>query len=313
MRRCLADHASRLAGSGMPLVGAALAFVVVLGGSHRVAAQSAPEADPDGDFLSNAQELILGTAGTYADTDHDGFSDLEELARGTSPILASQSPSGTMPVHLGMTAHAGADGRIHVLVAVHTTLANPRQVQLGFGVQIDQRMVTFSNTWVASNSTSRITTGAGGQSLVQLLDVGFDTGPILAAGHLTFYATATVPGAGTILTADTVRLANVDGIVVLIMNPPRPDGAQQGMAPGQPGSIYVPLPTGGAGDIPATWSQGSVCFQRSTPVAVNGPVVTQEVVSAACIEGWDGYCPPTCAASVGSTYSTVDPIGLIGG
>ena len=39
----------------------------------------------------------------------------------------------------------------------------------------------------------------------------------------------------------------------------------------------------------------------------------QEVVAAYCIEGWDGYCPPTCAASVGSTYSTLDPIGLIGG
>ena len=75
----------------------------------------------------------------------------------------------------------------------------------------------------------------------------------------------------------------------------------------------VPLPAGGSGDIPSTWSEGAVCFQRSTPVAVNGAVVTQEVVSAACMEGWEGYCPPTCSASVGSTFSTVDPIGLIGG
>jgi hypothetical protein len=198
---------------------------------------------------------------------------------------------------------------------VYSTIANPRQVQLGFGVQIDQRIVTLSNTWVASNSSTQITTGAGGQSLVQLLDIRLEPAMILAAGQLTFYATATVPGAGTILSADTVRLLNIDGIVVLVMPPPRPENSQvPGAAPSLPGgSIYVPLPAGGSGDIPSTWSEGAVCFQRSTPVAVNGPVVTQEVVSAACIEGWEGYCPPTCSSSIGSTYSTVDPIGLIGG
>ncbi|MCY2961763.1 MAG: thrombospondin type 3 repeat-containing protein [Planctomycetota bacterium] len=306
-----------MAGSGIPLFGAAVAafaLVAVVGGERRLAADVDPGTDPDGDFLSNVQEQILGTSANQADTDHDGFSDLEELARGTSPLSANQIPTSPSPVHVGMTAHAGANGKVHVLVAVHSTLANPGDIQLGFGVQMQRRLITLSNTWVASNSTSQVTTGAGGQSLLHLIDIEVDAAPILAAGQLTFYATAGVAGAGTVLSADTVRFLNVGGVLVLVMAPPRPSNGQQtGVGSLQPGSIYVPLPTDGSGGIPATWSSGEVCFQRSSPVAINGPIVTQEVVSASCVEGWDGYCPPTCTASVGSTYSTIDPIGLIGG
>lgn len=301
----------------MPFLGAAVAafaLVAVVGGERRLAADVDPGVDPDGDFLPNVQEQILGTSATHADSDLDGFNDLEELARGTSALDPNQFPSSASPVHLGMTAHAGADGRIHLLVAVHSTVADPRNIRLGFGVQIDRRIVTLSNAWAALHSTTQVTTGANGQGLVHLIDIGVDAAPILAAGHLTFFVTGTVAGSSTILTADTVRLLNEGGVVVLVMAPPRPAGSSQGGgAPNQTGSIYVPLPTDASGGIPSTWSAGSVCFQRSTPVAVSGAVVTQEVVAAGCLEGWDGYCPPTCAASVGSTYSTVDPIGLIGG
>lgn len=316
MRRCLAGHDGRLAGTAMPLFGAALAafaLVAVVGGERKLAADVNPGTDPDGDFLPSVQEQILGTSANQADSDLDGYSDLEELARGTSPIDATQVPTNTTPVHLGMTAHAGADGQIHLLVAIHSTVADPRDLRLVFGVQNHRRIVTLSSAWLATHSTSQVTTGANGQGLIHLLDIGVEAAPILAAGNLTFFATASVAGSSTIHSADTVRLTNVGGIAVLVMAPPRPVSTQQGTLPAQSGSIYVPLPTGGSGSIPSSWSAGSVCFQRSTPVAVNGPVVTQEVVAADCLEGWDGYCPPSCAASVGSTYSTLDPIGLIGG
>lgn len=310
MRRCLAGLAGRCVGSMTPFFGAVVVAFVGVGLGGNLAAQAANE-DPDGDFLSTDQEQVLRTAADAADTDHDGYSDLEELARNSSPLDALSIPGGTQPIAIGMTAHGGSDGRIHILVAVHSTLANPRTMQLRFGVQIDQRTILFSNAWVGSNSSLRMTTSAGGTGILQLLDVALLPGPLLAAGHLTFFATATAPGLAPVVSADTVRLENVDGILVLLVDP-RPPDAQHGSTL-SPGSIYVPLPTGGSGGIPASWVEGSVCFQRSSSVAVNGAVVIREIVAAGCTEGWEGSCPPTCAASVGSTYSTVDPIALLGG
>jgi hypothetical protein len=272
--------------------------------------------DADGDFLVASQEHVLGTSPQSSDSDLDGFSDLEELARASSPVDAMQIPTTTVPTSVGMTAHGGEDGQIHVLAAVYSTLANPRQVNVTFGVQIDQRMFVLSNEFVASHGTYQITSGASGQSLVHLVDLALSPAMILAVGEMTIFAKVGVAGFGTVYSADTVRLSHVDGVVVLIGPPPRPTGSGQGggVNPIPAGSIYTPLPHGGSGgSIPSTWSQGEICLQHSAPVGVNGPVVTQEVISANCVNGFEGYCPPGCVASVGSTYSTLDPLGLIGG
>jgi len=47
--------------------------------------------------------------------------------------------------------------------------------------------------------------------------------------------------------------------------------------------------------------------------ATIGPVIVQEVVDAGCEEGWDAYCDPGCAATIGTTVETLDPGALIGG
>lgn len=311
MRRFLADHDGRSVGLRMPLatmVVALCGFVLGLGTQRSVAAHQVSGPDFDGDFLSDEQEQVLGTNPFVVDTDGDGFGDLEELARGSSPLLASSVPTNTQPVHVGMSAHPGIDGKIHIVVAVHSTVPNPRAIQLTFGAQIENRMFTFSTAWVAANSTMQVTTGVGANSLITLMDIPFQPSGILAAGHLTFFATVGLPGTG-VLSADTARLVNVDGMVALLARPPQTAGHPTVL----PGSIFIPLPEGGSGNMPSTWSEGSVCYQRAAPVAVNGAVVTQEVVAAGCMEGFEGYCPGSCASSVGSTYSTVDPIGLIGG
>lgn len=316
MRRILAGDDGRFAGRGMPLVQAAfasLALLVVLGAERNVAANPPTVIDTDGDLLSDAQEQVLGTNASVADSDHDGFSDLEELARGSSPLFANHVPSSTTPVHVGMTAHTNGDGQVHVMIAMHSTVQNPRQIQLTFGAQIDQRVFTMSPSWLATHSTLQVGSGSA-QSLLTLIDVPFGIAPILAAGHMTFFAAVSLGAGGTTISADTVRLQNVDGVVALVTSPPRPmPSPGGGPTPMSPGSIYIPLPANGPGSIPSSWSAGSVCYQRSSPVAVNGAVVTQEIVSASCFEGFDGYCPPSCASSVGQTYQTVDPIGLIGG
>lgn len=319
MRRYLAEHARRFAGSGTPLFGAAVAIfavALVAGGDRRLAASTGSGPDPDGDLLIAAQEHVLGTSPTSADSDLDGFSDLEELARGSSPISSSSVPTGTLSTSVGMSAHGGADGNIHVLAAVYSTLPNPRLLRVNFGIQIGRRLVTLSHEWVAAHGTLQVTTAADGQSLVHLVDLAFDPATILATGHMTVFSTIGVAGTSALQSADSVQLLGVDGVVVLIGPPPRPiinfHGGQS--APTLLGSIYTPLPHGGpGGDIPASWSQGEVCFQRSSAVAVNGPVVTQEVVSASCVNGFEGFCPPSCVSSVGSTYATIDPITLIGG
>lgn len=318
MGPCLARKEGRLTGFCLPLgiaAASAIAVVAVLGGERKLDASTDPALDPDNDLLCTAQERIIGTSPYSADTDQDGFGDLEELARGSSPIGWHEVPVPRQPVHVGLAAHAGDDGAVHIIAAVHSADMNLRDTIVTFGVQSGRQMTPVPPTWLASRSTSQLTTDSNGTGLMQMMDIALDPALVHALGELTFYATATVSGAGAILSADALRFLSIDGVVVLAMAPPRPFPNPPGQQTPGPGSIYVPLPTGGAGGggIPSSWSSGEICFQQTSPVAVNGAVVTQEVVSAQCMNGFEGYCPPTCSASVGTTFATVDPVGLIGG
>ena len=48
--------------------------------------------DPDGDGLTNLQEICLGTDPLKADSDGDGFADAEEIAAGTDPLDPNSNP-----------------------------------------------------------------------------------------------------------------------------------------------------------------------------------------------------------------------------
>ncbi|MDO8661559.1 MAG: thrombospondin type 3 repeat-containing protein, partial [Candidatus Woesearchaeota archaeon] len=61
-------------------------------GAIQCDANGAPDADPDNDGLSNADEYSQHTDPTKKDTDNDGWSDMEELARGTNPVDSSDHP-----------------------------------------------------------------------------------------------------------------------------------------------------------------------------------------------------------------------------
>ena len=57
--------------------------------------------DADGDGLSNARELAVGTNPNLRDTDGDGFSDYVEVMAGANPLSAASTPTGgTNTVHL---------------------------------------------------------------------------------------------------------------------------------------------------------------------------------------------------------------------
>lgn len=297
---------------------------IVIGFVARASAQSqGGHPDVDGDGLVFAQEHVLGTSPTGADTDHDGFSDLEEIARHSSPIYATSRPDPTKRLGVGMAAHAQADG-VHVLVSVFMSDMNLRDKQLEIGLYGHNQILPLSNTYLAQHATLTYHVASIKSGCIALIDVVLDPNLVHAAGHLTVWARAGVPGVNAATSAATVHLLSIAGVIVWAMPVQRPGAAETKDSSAD--SVYMPLipaPSGGGsggngsgsggGGVPGTWEPGQVCFQHSTTVGADGASVVNEVVSAACVAGWDGFCPPSCSSSVGSTYRTVDPLVLIGG
>ncbi len=73
---------------------------------------SDPNADDDGDGLTNGQEATLGTNPNSRDTDGDGLSDSEEVGLGTDPKVADLAE---IPAHIsGRRVHLKADAGVTV-------------------------------------------------------------------------------------------------------------------------------------------------------------------------------------------------------
>lgn len=282
------------------------------------AQSSATRFDADGDGLSRMQEMVFGTSPTNADTDGDGVSDLEEFARGSSPLSAMSTPNLTKPLGLAMTASAQSDG-LHALICVYMADTNLREKSLKFGFYSDDRVLSLTDTFLALNSSLDFKPSVTPSGAVAVIDVPFSADLVHAVGHLTLWAHASLPGVPNTGLGSTIQLVSIGGIVAFAMPAPAPVIALSSPSSGSQdrGTIYVPLipPTPGSGAVtaPPGWASGEVCLQRSSPVGVNGATVTNEVISADCANGWDGFCPPSCGSSVGSTYKTVDPLVLLGG
>jgi len=303
----------------------ALTTAIVIGlGAPTQAQSQGGHPDVDGDGLVYAQEHVLGTAPTVADTDHDGFSDLEEIARHTSPISANSRPDPLKRMGIGMAAHAQSDG-VHVLISVFMSDMNLRDKHLEIGLFGHNQMIALSNTYLSQHATLTYHAASVASGCVALIDMILDPSMVHGAGHLTVWARGGVPGASASTSGASLHLLSIAGVIVWAMPVLRASSNDQTKdATGD--SVYVPLipaPSGGGsggngsgsgtGGVPATWEPGQVCFQHSATVGADGGAIVNEVVSAACVAGWDGFCPPSCSSSVGSTYRTVDPLYLIGG
>lgn len=295
--------------AGMLAIGLALAS---LSAPRRalVAGSSNPN-DADCDGLVDAQEFVEQSSLSFCDTDGDGYSDLEEVARSSSPILATCVPLPASSA-LALTAR-GESGKLHVSMLVYFTSGRLSDLRFTFGVVAREgRVFMIPAGAILSQATTSEHPTMAGTGTVGVLE--FDLNPAIVApqGSLSLFATMSVAGAGRVLAAAVVDFAMTgDGVLMKRTPVPESIAASRGQT-GAPGSVYQPIPPNN--ELPAEWSPGRICFQKSVPVGYEGGVVLTRVVSADCWDGWDAYCSPMeCKASVGDEFSTVDPVGLIGG
>ena len=292
------------------LVAAGLLLGIGLRGPSSLSATTIPGSrDSDGDGIVDRQERILDTSPTSADTDQDGFSDAEELARRSSPIYSQMRPEGGL--QLGMSARAEMDG-LHALVAVYLPNHDIQAVSLRIGMLIGHRVIQLPQPLLAYGSVDFVP-AADPNAVVALIDFPFSRTWVDLARHVTLFVTASRVGGPLVQAAGTLELSKWHDVVVLSMPDPFTANAYRNFGNVVARSSSVIKPLTDDGDAPPGWEPGEVCHQTSQAVSVSGSVVTSEVVSAGCESGWEGACPPDCSSSVGSTYSTVDPVILVGG
>jgi len=285
---------------GWAVMGGERVVPVVHAGGDRMA-------DTDGDGLVDELELVLGTSPDFVDSDGDGYSDTEELARKSSPTNAGWVPAAGA-VGVGMAA--SFDGLfLHPVVALYVEDGDLSNKELKMGVLARGSIVHLPLSFFSANSTWTEVAGAQAGAKLFVFDPSIHKSYLMRTGSLSFFATLSVNG--KVVAADAINLLCKGGIPVQYFQTAPQGSGPPSYALGQgTGGLYTPL----SGDsVPMDWTPGEVCAQSLVVVGVSGPIVTQEVVSAACQSGWDGYCDSGCAATTGTTVDILDPAALIGG
>lgn len=278
-------------------------------------AEVSTDRDVDHDGLIDRGELIMRTSLSDADTDHDGYSDLEELARKTSPVAPQFHPDNSEDNSLGvgMTCY-WLSGKIHTVIALYMPDQSLHDKSFRIGMLINDRLVMLPTAELLRRAEVGTYSAHDPSARITVLDFPFSASLVHAAGQVTVFATSGYSDVGGVVAADAAQLIDFSGVVVFCKVDHSPVAWWHSMSTGQQhhsnaGLIYVPL----GEDGPLNWTPGSVCYQQTEVVGTNGAVITQEVVSAECVDGWDGSCPPSCPDTVGTTSTTVDPLLLIGG
>ena len=299
------------------IVLAAAALALVASGPNNELQAAVAGGDPDGDGLNGAQEHVLQTSAYLDDTDGDGIVDSEELARQSSPFSSFDVPASE-GTSVGMTAY-GHGGFLHLLIALYSVDERTDNKVLRFGMMVGGRVLSVPLGQLAQTTTSTVVSTPGG--VVRLIDIKVVPGMVISHGSGSYFAVAADAGVPGSAIAATVDLSISDGVMVLRQPAPvRRVSAHDSLAltaadpaPGPRGNLAIPIPVGGMHEIPTSWAAARVCYQQTSTVGSSGSVITDEIVSAECQEGWDSACDPNCANSVGSTITRPDPITLVGG
>ncbi len=266
--------------------------------------------DTDQDGLPDGQELVLGTDPLNADTDHDGYGDGEEFALQTNPVSFADTPRG-LTLSIGMTARA--DGpRIKVFAAILDPDGSVADNPVRFGALINGEFIPLNFTTQRGNSVGNATGAMGGPLFLMEFEVPRKL--FKRYDGVTYFAAVGAPGESAYASADKVDLFKHKGLIIvrdILSDPHQAIDPNASQTPGT--TIHHPIPPDGDGGVPIGWEPGQVCFQETTVVGVSGALVSHEVISADCADGWDTYCASDCAGTVGSSYQTVDTGVLLGG
>lgn len=317
-----AQTAARTRGPNWARVG--IVFIALIGAlllltwpKGAVSASPLEHTDSDGDGLADAQEQVLSLNHNQADSDGDGYSDLEELARHSDPLMPFSTPlPSTMDVAL--TARGDSD-RLVVVFAIYLGTLQPTDIQLSMGALLGNRLGEIPPWYFMRDAWMTTVPGAEPGTSLLVLETCLPPHFVHALGDVSLYGVVEDSQTGVALAADVVDISSQSGVVFMRSSPPirfaQSQAGGTGGSGGTPlsGSVYLPIPPGGEGDIPVTWEPGQVCYQKTQVVGAGGGIVTHEVVEAECRDGWDAYCKTDCESSVASTYDTLDPSVLVGG
>lgn len=262
--------------------------------------------DTDRDGLPDRQELVLATDPLLADTDGDGWSDGEEFAMQSNPRDASVMPAGSA-FSVGMSAR-GEAGKLFVFLAIHLPQGQLDKKTLRFGILSRGHISMFTyNELVELSLVDTHQTPGGGLLITHDVRVPLR---FVNQGPATYFAALAKSGRTGYASADKIDLFTVQGVPML-----RDEVGEGilGVVGGGSTTIHKPIPPKGEGGVPVDWQAGKVCFQTSSVAGVSGGVVTHQIETAECVEALQTYCESDCAATVGSSYQTIDIGVLIGG
>jgi hypothetical protein len=283
--------------------------------------------DYDSDGLTNLTEKVLGSSEYIPDTDGDGFSDLEEFTR-NSDVGDPNSVPLPSDLNLAMSASGEHDG-LHLQIGSFFTDNDYGNKNFEVGVVINGEIRLLPELLSQPGIAARRSNSQNGAGSILLLDVPFPESLVHSVGELSVFVTLNVTGSPVIDAAAGIKLASHDSVVMIVQPGPldryalfqasaRPGSGGGGSTGGSgisgasTGSVYNPIPPGGGG-VPNTWTPGEICFQAAVEIGNDNGVISHEVVAADCITGWDSHCRSDCSSSVGSTFQTFDPLGLVGG
>ncbi|MEC7232972.1 MAG: hypothetical protein VXW31_08540 [Planctomycetota bacterium] len=265
--------------------------------------------DADGDGLVDSQELLVGTSPLDFDSDADGFGDGEEFARHSDPRDPLSLPEGE-EVSATLLAR-GQGGKLRLVVALHEPQGLSDVSMLRIGALAQGEIVSVPLARFLGIADVR---GVGGSanSSVTTIDLPIDPNFVHASGGMvTFFLAAGQTDTMTFNTAAKVDIRSEAGELVMLR--PIQSTLDRRLSGGNGAGLREPIPVSTPPPPSAGWVSGAICYQRSEVVGINGPRILHQIVEADCLEGWDSYCSGECAASVGATYETVDPLALIGG